>query len=196
MATKVPSQPSPQLTISLPQWLPGYITDQGTQFADDRARMALAIGLSRENVVHGGSPFGAVVFAGPHVVAGGVNCVLDAGFSIAHAEIVALMHAQHVLAQPGAPEGPYTLYSSAEPCCQCFGAVFWSNISRLVCGAHRSDTEAIGFDEGPKPDHWAQAMQQYGIEVEEGLLRTEAAAVIRDYAAQGGPVYGRSRQGC
>ncbi|HET8898039.1 MAG TPA: nucleoside deaminase, partial [Rhodanobacteraceae bacterium] len=62
----------------------------------DESRIALAIELSRQNVLHGtGGPFGAVVFddAG-RVVAAGVNRVMPQHCSVAHAEMMAYMAAQ------------------------------------------------------------------------------------------------------
>jgi tRNA(Arg) A34 adenosine deaminase TadA len=191
------AQPSPpRLSIDIPDFVGELVENhqrQSAALATPEARMRLACALAEANVEHGGSPFGAVVFAGARPVAAGVNCVLASGYSIAHAEIVALMHAQHVLA--GQPvEGPYSLVSSAEPCCQCFGALVWSGVSELVFGAAREDVEAIGFDEGPKPEAWADVLRNKGIAVVETLCRPEAQLALQRYAARGGAIYGlRSR---
>jgi tRNA(Arg) A34 adenosine deaminase TadA len=159
--------------------------------------MAVAVALAQRNVEHGGGPFGAVVFDGDRLVAGGVNLVVASGLSIAHAEIVALSRAQQRLAfdvtepEVEREEADLTLYTSAEPCCQCFGAIFWSGVSRLVCAATKEDVEAIGFDEGPKPDQWTSHLAKRGITTTEGVLRNEAARVLQKYADQGGHIYGR-----
>jgi tRNA(Arg) A34 adenosine deaminase TadA len=151
--------------------------------------MRLACALAEANVDQGGGPFGAAVFAGSTLVAAGVNCVLSSGFSIAHAEIVAIMRAQRALAQHGFP-GPFSLVSSAEPCCQYFGALIWSGVDELVYGASRADVEAIGFDEGPKPERWADVLRAKGIAVVEELSRSDAKLALGRYAARGGPIYG------
>lgn len=153
-------------------------------------RMALAIALSRENVERGGGPFGAVVFAGDELVAAGVNLVLTSGLSIAHAEIVTLLRAQRRLAAGAPPEPPYTLYTSAEPCCQCFGALVWSGVHELVCGAATKDVEAIGFDEGPKPQPWDTTLIDKGFSVTQGVGRDAAVEVLQEYARRGGAIYG------
>jgi len=121
----------------------------------------------------------------------GVNLVLQSGFSIAHAEIIALMRAQAVLGNAllGAP--PLTLFASTEPCCQCFGALVWAGVRRLVCGASTADAEAVGFDEGPKPDAWVTVLERRGIAVQQGLLRAEAQRVLRSYVERGGLIYGK-----
>src|SRR6185437_16438764 len=135
--------------------------------------------LSRLNVERGGGPFAATVFLGSRLVAAGVNLVLDSGFTLAHAEIVAMLRAQQALAGAPPPEGvDYTLVASTEPCCQCFGAVVWSGITHLVCGANTADAEAIGFDEGPKPAAWDRTLEDRGISVVQGIQRHAARAVL------------------
>ena len=176
------------LTITIPAFVAELVAATGP-CASDEARMQLAIALARANIERGGGPFGAVVFDGPRVLAAGVNRVLDAGLSIAHAEIVALMHAQHVL-RSTPTQAPLTLVASTEPCCQCFGAIVWSGVARLVCGAVSADAEAIGFDEGPKPTAWTAELERRGIRVSERVCRDQARAVLEDYARGGGPIYG------
>jgi tRNA(Arg) A34 adenosine deaminase TadA len=184
------ASPAPRtLSLDVPAFVDAVVDSFGAELDSPERRMQLAYALAEANVEHGGGPFGAVVFAGPRVVAAGVNCVLSSGFSIAHAEIVALMHAQHTLGQKPLA-GPYSLVSSAEPCCQCFGALVWSGVTELVYGASRADVEAIGFDEGPKPDAWANVLRSKGIGVVEELLRSEAQRALTRYAERGGPIYG------
>lgn len=179
------------LTITVPSWVDDLVKNHSSGFATLEDQLRLTIELSRVNVQHGGGPFGAAVFAGGLLVTAGVNCVLSSGLSIAHAEIVALMRAQKVLgANHGQPQGPYTLVSSAEPCCQCFGALIWSGVDQLVYGANRADVEAIGFDEGPKPERWTEVLRSKGIAVVEELCRAEACKPLELYALRGGPIYG------
>jgi tRNA(Arg) A34 adenosine deaminase TadA len=176
------------LTIRVPAFVSAVVAAHGP-FDSDEARMRLAIALARANVEHDAGPFGAAVFSGDRLIAAGVNRVLAEGLSIAHAEIVALMHAQSLLRhQP--PAQPLTLVTSTEPCCQCFGAIIWSSIERLVCGAISADAEAIGFDEGPKPVDWPQELLRRGIRVTEQVCRDEARLVLAEYARRGGPIYG------
>ncbi len=102
----------------------------------------------RENVARGGGPFGGTVFAEDRLLAAGVNLVLGSGFSIAHAEIVALMRAQAALGEASLSPPPLTLFASTEPCCQCFGALVWAGVRRLVCGATTADAEGRWFRRG------------------------------------------------
>jgi tRNA(Arg) A34 adenosine deaminase TadA len=185
------------IVIMVPAWLDDIVASFAGPFETDLDRMALAVALSRHNVERGGGPFGAAVFDGTELIAAGVNLVLDTGFSIAHAEIVAMMSAQKVIrASPPAGGGRGSLgrgmclAASTEPCCQCFGAVVWSGIQRLICGATTADAEAIGFDEGPKPVSWVKELEARGISVTRDLRREEARAVLDEYARRGGAIYG------
>ena len=71
----------------------------------------------------------------------------------------------------------------------CFGAVPWSGVKSLICGARKKDAEAAGFDEGDKPDHWVRSLQRRGIVVQCSVLRAEAASVLADYKDSGGAIY-------
>jgi tRNA(Arg) A34 adenosine deaminase TadA len=181
------------LTIVFPSWVDEIVARFPHPLVDDEARMALTVGLSEANVAQGGGPFGGTVFLEDRLVAAGVNRVVESGLSIAHAEIMALLRAQAALGPAvvlTAP--PLTLYASTEPCCQCFGALVWAGVRRLVCGATTADAEAVGFDEGPKPEDWVGVLERRGIAVRQGVLRAEAERVLRSYIAHGGPIYGKS----
>ncbi|MDK9724921.1 MAG: nucleoside deaminase [Sterolibacteriaceae bacterium MAG5] len=190
---------SAALHLEIPAWLAAVAASQ-PPLADDGARMAFVIGLARRNAAAGGGPFAAAVFesAGGRLVAAGVNRVVEAACSAAHAEILALSLAQqglgcHDLGASGLPV--HELVSSAEPCAMCLGAVVWSGVRRVVCAARDEDVRAIGFDEGPKPEDWVAVLAARGIAVRRDVLRAEAIAVLREYAAGGGDIYNGRRGG-
>lgn len=189
----------PYLHIEMPGWVGPFLERYPDPVDTPGKRMEVAIGLSLENVkrtnVSGqpGGPFGAVVFdeAGC-LVAPGVNRVMAENNSVLHAEIVALMLAQKKLGTFDLSFGgtrSLSLYTSTEPCAMCFGAVCWSGIGHLVCGAASRDAEAVGFDEGPRHPDWIRELEARGIRVATGLCRKEAAAVLRTYVAEGGIIY-------
>lgn len=180
-----------ELSISVPAWVDDVVNRFGRPLTDDAARMGLTIELSRENVARGGGPFGGTVFAGDQLLAAGVNLVLASRFSIAHAEIVALLRAQAALGEGALSLPALTLFASTEPCCQCFGALVWSGVRRLICGATTADAEAVGFDEGPKPPRWVEVLEQRGVSVQLELQRDAARGVLNDYQARGGKIYGK-----
>jgi tRNA(Arg) A34 adenosine deaminase TadA len=183
----------PDIQLALPDWVGDFCAQWQDGFDTELKRAAFVVALSRENVACGtGGPFAAAVFdpARGMLVAPGVNLVVPAACSSAHAEIVALSIAQqvtgsHDLGAAGLP--PLELVSSTEPCAMCMGAVPWSGVRRLVCCARGEDAEAIGMDEGAKPVDWEAALAARGIRVVRDVCRTEAAAVLREYAVLGGP---------
>ena len=163
-------------------------------------RMRFVVGLSRKNIEYGtGGPFAAAVFDvdSGRLIAASVNLVTNVGLSVAHAEIVALMQAQSILGNfdLGAPGMPRCeLVSTTAPCAMCLGAVPWSGVRALVCGARDEDARAVGFDEGSKRADWVQELEMRGIEVVCDVLRENAAAVLRDYVNSGGMVYNGRRE--
>lgn len=190
MARRTAAKPA---VATLPSWCARAI-DFDRTYTDADAQIALAIDLARRNVEHAtGGPFGAAVFDGAgNLIAVGVNRVEPLQSSLAHAEIVALAGAQRKLgrARLNADGRRYALAASAQPCCQCYGALVWAGIDDLLIGARSCDTESLaGFDEGPLPEDWAGELERRGIRVIRDLRRDAACAVLRDYAARGGVRY-------
>lgn len=188
----------PHVTIQLPAWVENYLDTVPKIYknVDDRMRFVLA--LSRQNVQNEtGGPFAAAVFENDgRLVAAGVNLVITSKCSVFHAEIVALALAQRVMGRYDLSDGGrlhYDLIATSEPCAMCFGAIPWSGVQRLVCGARDEDARAIGFDEGPKISDWVSALNDRGIAVLRDVLRTDAVAVLQDYVTAGGTIYNAGR---
>lgn len=197
-----------QIHLTLPAWVHESV-DTDRAYARDDDKVALAIELSRLNIeARSGGPFGAAIF-GPddRVISVGVNRVLPHNCSLAHAETMACMLAQQRtqrsrlnemsfdgLAADGAPVnrtvGPITLATSAQPCCQCYGAMFWAGIDALLIGARSEDVMRLTeFDEGPLPADWVGELERRGIAVVRDLHRDAACDVLRSYGEQGGQFY-------
>lgn len=155
----------------------------------DTARMQFVLELVRRQIGHGsGGPFAAAVFAADGTLLSvGVNLVEPAQCSLLHAEMVAIALAQRQLGRYDLAGA--TLVCSTEPCAMCFGAVPWSGVSRLVCGARDADARAIGFDEGAKLPDWPEALRARGIGLVRDVLRDDAAALLQEYARRGGHIY-------
>ncbi len=182
-------RPTPRsLEIELPSWVWGEIDEV---HPDVESRMDAVLRLAALNVADGGGPFAAAVFDDEgRMIAPGVNRVVAASVPIAHAEIVAISMAGLRLGTwDVASRGLYELVSSAEPCAMCLGAVPWSGVRRLVCGARDADARAVGFDEGRKPDGWAEHLHSIGIDVVFDIRRAEAVEVLQSYASGGGAIY-------
>ena len=186
--------PYPAVHLQLPVWVHEVVGDPPPPRRSDEERMKVAIALAQRSAQEGGGPFGAAVFEidSGRLVAPGANLVVPASCSAAHAEVVALSVAQRTHASFDLSAGTlprHELVTSTEPCAQCFGAILWSGVRRLVCGARGEDAEAIGFDEGPKPANWVEELEKRGVEVIQDVLRPEADAVLREYAREGHPIY-------
>ena len=189
----------PRVTLTLPDWIHEEIPDPHRCYPTLEARMELAIRLAEHNIRAGGGPFGAAIFEieSGQLVAPGVNLVVPQHCSLAHAEAVAIAVAQQVcrtydLSQDGLP--PMELVTSAQPCIQCYGNLWWSGLHRLVVGARKEDVESLtGFDEGPLPDDWVARLTHRpplpGIDVVSDVLRGEACRVLASYRALGGVLY-------
>jgi tRNA(Arg) A34 adenosine deaminase TadA len=179
-------------TITLPDWWDDAVPDY---FAADSVdeQMAFAVDLARRNVTTGtGGPFGAAIFeiASGRLVAAGVNVVVASSMPIAHAEMVAMAIAGVAIGHHDlATLGKTRLVATTEPCAMCLGAVGWSGVTSLVCGARDEDARAVGFDEGAKPAEWVADLEAAGISVERDVLRGSAAAVLIQYAESGGVIY-------
>ncbi len=99
----------------------------------DGRHLMQAIGWSHRAREKGNRPFGAVIVSHEGKVLAEAYCnTSETGDCTGHAETNAVRKAsphisRDVLAQA-------TLYSSAEPCVMCAGAIFWANIGRVVFG--------------------------------------------------------------
>lgn len=187
--------PPSRLELDHPVWMADAV-NWDRSYPTDRDRMAVAVELSLRNVEQGtGGPFGAAIFEeSGRLVSVGVNSVVRLHNCTLHAEMVAFMMAQHrvgsfTLAGPGMP--PHELFTSCEPCAMCLGAALWSGIGRLVFGATGEDVRNLGFDEGPVFAQSHGYLRSRGIDIESGLLRSEACRVLERYKELQGPLYNR-----
>jgi tRNA(Arg) A34 adenosine deaminase TadA len=185
---------TPVMRLQLPAWVDQFLADSPGRFPEIKERMRFVLELSRLNVMNGtGGPFGAAVFDGDGwLIAPGINLVVISNCSLLHAEMVALAGAQQKLERYDIGDGGkhhFDLFATTEPCAMCFGAIPWSGVSRLVCGARDEDARAIGFDEGPKLADWVAALNERGITVLRDVLRNEAVTVLQRYITSGGIIY-------
>jgi tRNA(Arg) A34 adenosine deaminase TadA len=184
-----------RIVLTLPDWVAGFLPPPDRLYASPEERMDLVLELARQNCRRKtGGPFAAAVFEldSGRLLSVGLNLVVDASCSVAHAELIALMLAQQRLHSftLNAPALPACdLVSSTEPCAMCLGALPWAGIRRLVCGARDEDARAIGFDEGDKPADWVRLLERRRITVLRDVRREEARRILQDYAANGGTIY-------
>ncbi|AMD85025.1 CMP deaminase [Capnocytophaga haemolytica] len=116
-------------------------------------------------------PVGAVVVTGGQIIARAHNLTERLTDVTAHAEMQAITMAAEYLG--GKYLQPCTMYITLEPCAMCAGALYWSQIGRVVYAAedvHRG-YRAMGGKLHPK------------TEVTSGVLATEAATLIQQFFA-------------
>jgi tRNA(Arg) A34 adenosine deaminase TadA len=148
--------------------------------AVDRAHLMRAIVLAQRAREKGNHPFGALLVDGTgKVLIEAENTVVTARDCTGHAEtnvmrLATVRYEPDFLAQ-------CTLYSSAEPCPMCAGAIFWGNVRRVVYGVSQAGLYAlIEGDSGeslllPCRDVFRHGGKQ--IEVSGPHLETEARGV-------------------
>jgi tRNA(Arg) A34 adenosine deaminase TadA len=137
--------------------------------------------VARRAVNHGNHPFGAIlVDQHCNVLIEAENGYMPARDGTAHAERLLATQACTSLA----PDilGHATLYSSAEPCAMCAGAIYWAGIGRLVYGLSEHRLRAItgNHPENPTLDLPCREVFRRGqraTEVVGPLLEDEAEAL-------------------
>jgi tRNA(adenine34) deaminase len=99
----------------------------------DNYFMAEAMRLAQIAYEEGEIPVGAIVVIGERVIGKGYNQTEKLNDVTAHAEMLAITAAADYLG------GKYlqdcTLYVTLEPCVMCGGALYWSQMKRIVIGA-------------------------------------------------------------
>ncbi|WP_375237838.1 nucleoside deaminase [Aurantibacter sp.] len=136
---------------------------------DDTYFMKKALQEAQDAFDKGEIPVGAIIVANNQIIARGHNLTEQLIDVTAHAEMQAITSASSYIG------GKYlhkcTLYVTLEPCQMCAGALYWSQISKIVFGA--TDFErgcgALGTKLHPK------------TEIIGGVLETEAADLMKRF---------------
>ena len=98
----------------------------------DEHFLRLSFAVARRALTHGNHPFGCIVVAGGKVLIEAENGYMPDHDGTAHAERLAATQACRALSREVLATA--TLYSSAEPCAMCAGAIYWAGIGRVVYG--------------------------------------------------------------
>ncbi|WP_424950808.1 nucleoside deaminase [Deinococcus sp.] len=148
-----------------------------SQTDENFLRVALAEGrLSRER---GEDPFGAVIVQAGQIIAQSGSCELELGDPLAHAEVLAIRSACHILDTLSLCG--CTLYASTEPCLMCSGALKWAGIDRVVFSVPQSALQT--FSGGLTKPGCAELVNTGNrkIEVLGELLLEEGLTVLTGY---------------
>jgi tRNA(Arg) A34 adenosine deaminase TadA len=137
--------------------------------------------VARRSLTHGNHPFGAIlVDARANVLLEAENGYMPDHDGTAHAERLLATQACTTLGADVLKDA--TLYSSAEPCAMCAGAIYWAGIGRLVYGLseHRLRAVTGNHPENPTLDLPCREVFKRGqraTEVVGPLLEDEAEAL-------------------
>ena len=144
--------------------------------------MRRAIEIARGNP---DAPFGCVVSDSGtgEILAEGLN---DAEKSpILHGETAAIMDL--VEQRPDADPSGLVLYTTAEPCPMCSGAILWSGIPRVVLGTRLGTLKRLGHPHIDLPCGEVSGRCSFGdFEVVYGVLEDECDALFEALARRSG----------
>lgn len=148
---------------------------------DHVALLRLSIEESRKARDQGNHPF-ACILVGPdgQVLMTQHNAFMPGHDMTGHAERVLMTRASTTL--PHDLLKDCTIYTSAEPCAMCAGAIYWTGLKRVVYGLTEKDLKKItgNHPENPTLDLPCEvvfAAGQRQVEVIGPMLEDEAAAV-------------------
>jgi tRNA(Arg) A34 adenosine deaminase TadA len=140
--------------------------------------------VARRALTHGNHPFGAILVDQNHnVLIEAENSYMPAHDGTAHAERLLATQACTTVSPDILRNA--TIYSSAEPCAMCAGAIYWAGIGRLVYGLseHRLRAVTGNHPENPTLDLPCREVFKSGqrsVEVIGPLLEDEAEALHAD----------------
>ncbi|WP_179334248.1 nucleoside deaminase [Winogradskyella costae] len=136
---------------------------------DDTYFMKKALQEAEAAFEKGEIPVGAVIVVEDRIIARTHNLTELLNDVTAHAEMQAITSAANFLG--GKYLNQCTLYVTLEPCQMCAGALYWSQISKIVYGApdEQRGFKTMGTQLHPK------------TEVVSGVLAKEASALIKRF---------------
>jgi tRNA(Arg) A34 adenosine deaminase TadA len=148
---------------------------------DHETFLRRSFAVARRARTHGNHPFGAILVS----AAGDVLIETENGF-LPDRDMTA--HAERLLATQASKQfdsrflAGCTLYTSAEPCAMCAGAIYWAGIGRVVFGLSERRLKTITGDHAENPTldlpcRTVFAAGQRHVEVIGPLLEEEAAAL-------------------
>ena len=136
--------------------------------------MKAAIDEARTGINAGdGGPFGCVIVKNGEIIGRGHNEVVKQKDPTCHGEVMAIRNACK-------NAGTYDLtgcelYTTAEPCPMCRGAILWANIRKVYYGCNIEDTDKIGF----RDKIFYESPDDIAVELD----RKECLEVFEEYAA-------------
>lgn len=184
--------------FQLPEWLIKYENKyKDVIFKNDEEKMEIAIEISKQNILNNtGGPFGCAIFKlsedkqSSTLFCVGCNLVTTYNNCILHAEIVAIQVGQKKINNYSFNNSEeFELFTSCEPCAMCLGAILWSGVKRIICGATKKDAEEIGFNEGPVFPQSYVYLENMGLEIKKNILNGKCKEILNLYKNNKGEIY-------
>ena len=139
--------------------------------------MIQALAAARDAAAAGEVPVGAAVVLNGAVIAVAANAPRALNDPTAHAELLAIRTAAHILGRDRL--GDCDLWVTLEPCAMCAGAIAHARLRRLYYGA--SDPKGGAVEHGPR--FFGQPTCHHRPEVYGGIGEGEAGVLLRDFFA-------------
>lgn len=141
-----------------------------------RSYMSIALDEARAAAARGEVPVGAVIVNDQgDVIAKAGNRTREHNNPTAHAELLAIQEACHVLGQERLTG--HDLYVTLEPCAMCAGAIAHARLRRLYFAA--SDVKSGGVLVGARVFDHAQC--HHKPEIYDGALEQEATQMLKTF---------------
>ena len=145
---------------------------------DHEHHMRRAIEIAKDNP---NAPFGTVIVAQEtgEVLAEGLN---EAERNpILHGEVAAILNLAE--ARPGVDWTRLVLYTTAEPCPMCAGAILWCGIPHVVFGTSIGTLKRLGLPQIDLPAEEVAGRSSFGVfELAGGVLEGECDALFEALA--------------
>ena len=141
---------------------------------DHERYMRRALGIARGNPE---APFGCVIVDGYDVVAEGLNDAERS--SILHGEMAAIIDLLE--ARPDIEREHLVLYTTAEPCPMCAGAIYWCGIPRVVYGTSTETLKNLGWQHiDLSAEEVSRRGSPVGFETVGGVLEAECDVLFEE----------------
>ena len=140
--------------------------------------MDIALDQARGAAESGEVPVGCVLVRGTEVLARTGNRTLTDRDPTAHAEMLAIRQAAHILQTERLTE--CDLYVTLEPCAMCAAAISFARIRRVYYGA--ADPKGGAVDHGVR--FFASPTCHHRPEVYGGIGESEAGALLKNFFAE------------
>lgn len=158
------------------------------QRPEDENLLRKSFDVARRARDNGDHPFGSILTdkSGAVLMEQGNGYSSEGGDRTAHAERILASRAAKAYGVEFLAD--CTLYTSAEPCAMCSGAIYWAGIGRVVYGQTEKDLKAQtgAHEENPTldlPCHIVFEAGQRPTEIVGPLLEAEAAKLQEDFWA-------------